>query len=300
MGDQPLVSVVIATNRLAPYLAEAIASVAAQTWPRIELIVVDDGAPDPAPIEQAAAAVPGAIVLHQPPSGVSAARNHGASRASGEYLAFLDDDDRWHPSRIERHVEAMRRRPAAVLSYCRLTTIDATGTKQLAPPDQIELSTPIEVARGRTAIIAPNIVVRADAFAAAGGFRPDLRRAEDLDLVLSITQQGPVVFVPHPLVDYRFTGTNVTSNHRALGLAIKGVLRRPRAEAVARGDRDLAAALRENEGRNARYIWWASLRAARAALRSRRPGAAVAEVWGALVSAPTGLASGILHRLGSS
>lgn len=296
-NETPLVSVVIATNRARPYLHEAIASVAAQTWPKLELIVVDDGSDDADEVRRAAAQLPGARVVRSLPSGASAARNAGAALARGTYLVFLDDDDLWAPERVERHVEAMSANPAAVASYCGMRTLLAATGAVIAPADQTAIADRLDVARRTTGIILPNLFLTRAAFAAAGGFDPALRFAEDFDLLLRLSEQGAIAFVPRTLVDYRSTPTNATRRHRELVRGIDLVLRRHRHTAVSRGDRPLVSALDESRRKNARFAWWGAVRTARDALRAGQPLRAVREVaWAARV-APTGLVDGAVRAI---
>lgn len=130
---EPLVSVVVATNRGGPFLAEALASVAAQTYPHVELVVVDDGSPDPAVIRDLVEEAGVGTVLRLDPSGVSTARNTGVGRTRGELLAFLDDDDRWHPDRLRLAVDALAARPDAVISYCAMRTVDPRASSSWPP-----------------------------------------------------------------------------------------------------------------------------------------------------------------------
>ncbi len=138
------VSVVVATNRGGAFLTEALESVLAQTYAAAELVVVDDGSPEPDALRGIVEAIrveegaPRPRVVRRAPSGVSAARNAGVKETTGDLVAFLDDDDRWHPDRLRRHVEAMTARPDVVLSYCAMRTIDADG---------VELSRPTSVRR---------------------------------------------------------------------------------------------------------------------------------------------------------
>lgn len=293
--ENVLVSVIVATNRAGEFLDEAIGSLAAQSETRYELIVVDDGSPDPTVVRRAAAAIDGAVVLRQEPAGPAAARNAGVRRARGRWLAFLDDDDRWHPDRLAAQLARFDADAAAVAGYCGLRTIDARG-EVLVEADQVAVDGEADIARRRTGIILPNLMVRTDVFTDAGGFDPALRLAEDLDLLLRIARRGPVVFEPRPLVDYRTHGDNVTRRFRALVTAIDGVLRRHRAEAQARGDSALVAAFDESLRKNDRYAWWAAGRAARASWTERHPAAAAGHLWWALRTAPAGLLDGLRRR----
>jgi glycosyltransferase involved in cell wall biosynthesis len=100
----PRFSVIIPAYNSAATLARAIESVRAQTWPVHEIIVVDDGSSDDT--ANVAESFGDAVkLIHQPNSGVAAARNAGARAATGDWLAFLDADDWYAPDRIRLHAE---------------------------------------------------------------------------------------------------------------------------------------------------------------------------------------------------
>ncbi|MET4225094.1 glycosyltransferase family 2 protein [Oerskovia enterophila] len=298
-ADEPLVSVVLATNRGGPFLAEALASVAAQTYPHVELLVVDDGSPDPAEIQGLVASAGLGTVLRLEPSGVSAARNAGVQRSRGDLLAFLDDDDRWHPDRLRLTVEALAGRPDAVIGYCGMRTIDPAG-EQVVAADQRAAHDARDVVRGRTGIMLPNLVMRRSAFDAVGGFDPAYRQGEDLDLVLAAATLGPFVFVDAVLVDYRYHPGNTTRAYRDLAAGIRVILRERRSQARSAGRTDLDAAYRDRLRANDRFAAWSAARAARADLSDRRFGAAVGHVaWAARFAptAPVGWARERVRRL---
>lgn len=292
----PLVSVVIATNRAGGFLSEALDSVRSQTYANVEVIVVDDGSPDPGAVARIVEAHPQARLVRQDASGVSIARNVGVAGSSGELVAFIDDDDRWHPERLARHVAAHAAQPGAVASYCGIQTIDVRGERVLAPADQIAIDGPADVARRRTGILLGNTVVRRDELTRVGGFHTGIRLAEDLDLVLRLALRGEFIFVPGALVDYRASGANSTARHRELTRSIDNVVRLHAWNAHERGDTEFAAALQESLRKNERFAWWSAVRAARSALRGRRPGEAAGELWWALRTAPRGLVDGALRR----
>ncbi|PYL19270.1 MAG: hypothetical protein DMF41_10205, partial [Verrucomicrobia bacterium] len=108
--NPPLVSVVIPCYDQAHFLSEAIESVLAQTYPHFELVVVDDGSND-----NTAAVVnryPGIRYFRQENQGLAAARNAGLRQTMGEYLVFLDSDDRLLPSALEAGLRCFRENPA--------------------------------------------------------------------------------------------------------------------------------------------------------------------------------------------
>ncbi|WP_168198639.1 glycosyltransferase [Nesterenkonia sp. NBAIMH1] len=296
MSVEPSVSVVVATNRSGPFFDEALGSVALQTRQPLEVIVVDDGAEDPAAIERAAAAVPRARIIHRRAAGVSAARNVGAAAARGDLLVFLDDDDRWAPERLERQAEALASHPEAAASYCGMRSIDEHG-QVVADADQRQVPDALSIARRSVGIILPNLMVRRSALIAAGGFHAGMRMAEDLDLILRLAQLGRFVCVPEALVDYRAHASNTTGRHRELVAGIDRVLQLHLGLAEDAGREELAAALRESLQKNRRFAWWGAARAARRRWSQEGPVSAAGELGWAARTAPSGLVDGAARQL---
>ncbi len=122
----PLVSVIIPTYNRPKLLQETIESVLAQTYPNIEVVVVDDGSTDDTP--EMLKQYEGRIVnVRKPNEGGTAARNTGITAARGEYLNFLDHDDVFLPTKIERQMEIMNTRPEVGLVHCGYYRMDKDG-----------------------------------------------------------------------------------------------------------------------------------------------------------------------------
>jgi glycosyltransferase involved in cell wall biosynthesis len=124
---EPLVSVIIPTYNRAQTLGETLQSVVSQTYPFIEIIVVDDGSTDAATARVVGQFAGRVRYLRQDNQGVELARKHGARLARGAYLNFLDDDDLMLPEKIDLQVRALRAHPEAGLAHCRYRFIDAQG-----------------------------------------------------------------------------------------------------------------------------------------------------------------------------
>jgi glycosyltransferase involved in cell wall biosynthesis len=114
---RPLVSVIIATWNTGKYLPETLASALAQTWPNLEVIVVDDGSTD-GTRDAIAEFLPRIRYEPRPHLGLAAARNEGIRLAQGAYVALLDADDLWHPEKIAVQVEVAERHPEAGMIVC--------------------------------------------------------------------------------------------------------------------------------------------------------------------------------------
>jgi glycosyltransferase involved in cell wall biosynthesis len=126
-GD--LVSIIMPAYNAVATIADSIESVRAQTHPRFELLVVDDGSTDgtDALVARFAQADARVRMLRQPANaGVAAARNAGIGAARGNCIAFLDSDDRWHPRKLELQLAQMRGAGARI-SYCAYQRVDENG-----------------------------------------------------------------------------------------------------------------------------------------------------------------------------
>lgn len=205
---QPTISVIIPTNRGGPYLAEAVASLRAQTFAPSEILLVDDGSPAPG-LEDTSRAL-GLRYVRQEPSGIAAARNTGVRHVDSEWVAFLDDDDRWDPDRLRAQLAALAHAPDAIACFTGGDYIDADG-KPIGEPWGAPDATNDDMLRGRAA--APRIttlLVRRDAYVAVGGCRTRMEPSEDNDLIARLMLHGAFVGVDRALVSYRRHASNVT------------------------------------------------------------------------------------------
>ena len=110
------VSVLIPAYNAAAYIEQTLDSVLAQTWPNLEVIVVDDGSRDDTYALAQRYAGPQVRVVSQPNAGASAARNHAFTLATGEYIQYLDADDLLHPNKVLAQLECLQQHPGAQLS----------------------------------------------------------------------------------------------------------------------------------------------------------------------------------------
>jgi glycosyltransferase involved in cell wall biosynthesis len=219
-GDQ-LVSVVIPAYNAAATLDETLCSVRAQTHSALEIIVVDDGSTDAtrALAERHAAADPRVHVLHQANAGVAAARNAGWKHSRSEFIAFVDADDLWAPTKIERQVQALLQGgDQCGLVYCWMSRIDASGAVIRNHGETRHEGFVLD------AILQSNIVgngsaalLRRQALVDNGGFDSSLRAAgaegcEDWLLYARVAATHDYALVADHLVGYRQLPSNMSSN----------------------------------------------------------------------------------------
>lgn len=286
-ADAGLVSVVIATNRASPYLAEAVESVVAQTYTSWELVIVDNGVPDPIGLQSVVSGLPRARIVHVPPPvTVSLARNAGVEASSGELLVFLDDDDVWHPERLERQVALLDADPSAPASYCGGWHMDAAG-RPFAPawPASPARADAMLAGRARMPHICGAMLIRRTSFAEVGGFSPELSLMEDFELALRLLARGSFPCAPDELVGYRRHDANVTNTGlgsvRLRREAVDGILNRHAWAARARGDEVTARLLDEHRSRERARAGHDAGLATLAALRRARFADAWREIrWG--------------------
>jgi glycosyltransferase involved in cell wall biosynthesis len=229
MSNQPLTSVVIPAYNAEPYLERTLHSALGQTHNNLEVIVVNDGSTDKTrAIAEAVAMTDDRVrIITVPNGGVAKARNIGIAEAHGEFVAFLDADDLWHPTKTELQVAAMSDRtgndqPAAVYTLSRI--ID-TDDRVIGSGKRIVLN---GYCFARHLYAKPvgngsSILVRREAAVVTGGFDPTwaargIGGCEDLDFELKIAAKYPITAVGLYLVGYRQYPGNMSSNKLAMAL----------------------------------------------------------------------------------
>jgi glycosyltransferase involved in cell wall biosynthesis len=194
----PTVSAIIPTFNRCDFLAEALASVGAQTRPPIEVIVVDDGSTDQTR-EMIETRFPDVHYIYQENQGVSAARNTGITAATGEWIALLDSDDRWKPRKLEKQMEALLGTAAPLAHTEEIWIRDGQQINHRARHQKygghiFEHCLPL------CAISPSAAVIKRSLFDEVGGFDETLPACEDYDMWLKICCRYPVVFVDQHLV----------------------------------------------------------------------------------------------------
>jgi glycosyltransferase involved in cell wall biosynthesis len=209
--SEPSVSAVIPVHNGERYLADAIASVLAQTREALECIVIDDGSSD-GTAEVAAGFADRVRYFGQRRSGVSAARNRGAGLATGELVAFLDHDDTWLPRKLELQVDELERQHAG-LALCAVSVVDAERAQLRVQRlrTRSDLLTGMLTFDGTSTVSCSSTgLFRRAALLELGGFDPALSTSADWDLLVRYVLRGGVAYVDEPLVSYRVHDANMS------------------------------------------------------------------------------------------
>jgi glycosyltransferase involved in cell wall biosynthesis len=213
MNSSPTVSIVIACYNSARFLGEALDSVLAQTYrPKVEIVAVDDGSTDKT--ADILAQYPEVRYVYQRNQGVSAARNLGIQESTGEYLLFLDHDDRLLPEAIATLVQLLENRPDYAIAVGEHYYIDShsqvtrSSTKLLYDRNDLELKL-----LGHNFIETPSsCMVRRSALLEVGLFNDSIEGGEDFELFLRLARRYKIAGTSTVVSDYRRHDNNTTGN----------------------------------------------------------------------------------------
>ncbi len=215
--SSPVVSVVIPVYDAADVIGDAVASIQAQTFPDWEAILVDDGAQVGSTQTQVLAAIAAAdprvtVVATAGKQGAGPARNLGMETGTGQYIAFLDADDLWHPRKLELQLAAMRAQSAPV-------SCTAFDRVNVATGKTTTIGVPATVTRSQ--LLRTNVIACSSAIFDRAHFgnrqMPALRRRQDFAFWLSLLADGSqAIGVPFPLMTYRQMPTSLSApKHKA-------------------------------------------------------------------------------------
>jgi glycosyltransferase involved in cell wall biosynthesis len=228
-ASHPLVSVVVPVHNGERYLAECLASVFAQTWRPLEVIVVDDGSTDGS---AAVAATAGPVrILSQANAGVATARNAGVAAAQADFIALLDQDDLWLPAKLAVQMQHLLDDPA--LDYV------LTGQERFIEPGCTlpAWARPHQVDTVVGGCEPSAVLFRRAAFERVGPFDPRFIVASDADWFFRATDAGlRMLLLPDALLRRRLHGENNSRftdlGNRELRQVVMESVRRKRASAA--------------------------------------------------------------------
>ena len=204
--NPPLVSVLLASRNGSRFLPEALESLARQTYPAIELLLVDDGSTDQTGVilREFARSHPTARLFQSDGIGLAGALALAARAASGTFLARQDDDDRSHPERIAREVEHLMSHPRDGVVGTGASLIDVDGQKVTRYRVIVDRDAIRRSLKRATPFVHGSIMIRRDVYERAGGYRKAFRAAQDYDLWLRVPTDVGLWNIPEPLYEWRF------------------------------------------------------------------------------------------------
>jgi alpha-1,3-rhamnosyltransferase len=207
-----LVTVVIPSYNHRPYVTAAVESVLRQTWPAIQLVVIDDGSTDGSQeLLERLAAQHGFDLLIQQNGGVCRALNRAIrEQARGRYIALLGSDDEWAPDKIALQIARLRAEPEAELCFSQAIRFERTPLEPRGAPFP---GRPLEGRVVGRVVLRQHVPAGTMLFSRAlydslGGFDERLRE-EDWDFVIRAAARTRFVAVRRPLLYYRAHATNI-------------------------------------------------------------------------------------------
>jgi glycosyltransferase involved in cell wall biosynthesis len=211
------VSVVIPTYKHRDLVVETIESVLGQSFGDFEVIVVNDGSPDDTEQVLAGLIETGRIrYFRQPNRGQAAARNRGLAEARGKFVAFLDDDDLWPGDKLRWQVELFDLYPQAVMAYGDCAIIGRRGPGEpsvTGPASGLFCGDVRDKLLELNHIVSPGCtLIRTDVLRKLGGFDPQIWGADDWDLYLRLTLEGPFAYRKQTALLYRRHDENASQD----------------------------------------------------------------------------------------
>jgi len=220
MPPAPLVSIIIPAYNVAPFIAETLESVFAQTYPNYEVIVINDGSPDTDDFDLALAPYLDRLsYLQQENLGASVARNAGLRAARGEFVAFLDADDVWLPNYLADQMTFIRERGCDLVCADAEFFGDPKSSSQSymtllmdSAPETSDVSFR-ELVLAERSLITSGVVARREPIIEVGLFDEALRNAQDFDLWLRLAHHGArVSYQRRVLLKYRCRANGLTGD----------------------------------------------------------------------------------------
>ena len=217
----PRVSVIIPSYNCARYLGRAIDSVSEQTYKDYEIVLVDDGSTDDTK-DVAMRYGKKVTYLYQQNQGLSAARNQGISKASGELLAYLDADDMWYPEKLERQVAFLDAHQECGIVHSEMSIINEQDeVLHVRFYEETQRSVPqgycMQQLLMRCHIQPVTVVERRNVFDLVGGFEKRLLVAQDYLHWIMIAAEGQAIgYLAEPLGKYRWRAGSLIENRPRL------------------------------------------------------------------------------------
>jgi glycosyltransferase involved in cell wall biosynthesis len=246
MIKEGLISVILPYYNGQTYIREALDSVRAQTYRDFELLLIDDGSPDPKQSEY----VKGVIAsyaddrfkyFHKPNGGLSNARNFGYAQAQGSHIAFLDQDDLWKPEKLEAQMDVFRKNPGVEFIFTNGVSFGEAALpfrRRKSIRDGIITDSYSQMLRGNV-VSALTVMFTRSLVDKTGLSNPRYSVCPDYEYFLRMSEKTDFYFLDKPLALYRLHGENTSKQ-------------------AIRGGAEVLCILSERRKVTAKQRWWAS------------------------------------------
>lgn len=209
--SQPLVSVIIPSYNYGQFVGQAVDSALKQTYSPIEIIVVDDGSEDDTR-ERLSQYGDRIRYVYQQNQGLSAARNTGMRIARGEYLAFLDSDDAFHPRKVELQIHYIQHHPDVELLATEMFSDEPIRWIDFMPAEPSVTFISLEAIAIKPRFAPSSVILHKRCIETAGAFDTSLRSVEDREMWIRIATMYKMARIDMPLTWYRYTPGSMSSN----------------------------------------------------------------------------------------
>lgn len=222
----PKISVLIPAYNAMNYLPETMENVLSQTFTDLEVIVVNDGSSDETEQWVSQIKDPRVRLINQENQGLAGARNTGIVHAKGEYITFLDADDLWEPTKLEKQLRVLEENPEVALVYTWVAYIDETGKATgRVFKNQVEGDVWEKLTEHNIVECGSVAMVRRSCFETIGLFDRNLGSyLEDWDMWLRMASRYPFKVVKEPLVYYRQCSGSASRNWEAMARSFEIVI----------------------------------------------------------------------------
>ncbi|WP_171051758.1 glycosyltransferase family 2 protein [Alteribacter natronophilus] len=217
MEKKPLVSVIVPCFNSERWIHETLGSIFDQSYPNIEVIVVDDGSTDNTKsiVENYTNKV---MYYYQKNKGPSAARNLGLKKANGEYIAFLDSDDLWEKEKLSEQIQFLEKNRDVHLVFSNVTVMNEEGVclyihSNKVPIDREQLVKKLFL--GQITMNTPTITARKESVISVGGFDEKLPLREDHFFLMLMAHEFKVFHFTKPLVKRRVNEKSMSNTVNA-------------------------------------------------------------------------------------
>ena len=224
---EPLISIVMPIFNTETYLAEAIDSVIDQTYQNWELFLVNDSSPGNTKIivDPFIAADNRIKYFEHPNAGPSFTRNQGILKSKGDFIAFLDSDDVWHPGKLEMQLTVFEDKPLVGVVYSQRKTIDDEGQMICGYLPKLHAGMLLNKLWVDNFVCLSSSIIRRSVVQKVGLFDDKIRMSQDYDFWLRVARVYPFAYINKGLVSYRIHSDQISKRTEERSISVRKIRR---------------------------------------------------------------------------